>query len=121
MLFKFILVFLLIICIAALPILFFLKAGLQLQYKNILERRSAGSLSDFWVFNWKDGDARERRMDAFLLFPVFFPVDLEDKKPELVDIKYKIRRLHLAFYGLMIVLILLGSYVSRAYPDGFLN
>jgi hypothetical protein len=119
MLIKFVIVFLLIICVSALPVLFFIKAGLQLQYQNIKSKKPEGNLLDFWVFDWKSSEAREQRVDAFLLFPIFFPIDLEESNNRLVEIKHQIRTVHLVFYALMIILILLGSYISRAYPEGF--
>lgn len=119
MLLKFVLVFLTLTAVAALPILFFVKAGLQLQYQNIKKKKPQGALTDFFNFDYKDASARSARIDAFLLFPIFFPIDLEEGTEAEKGIKRKIRSVHLVFYVLMIVLLLLATYFSKAYPNGF--
>jgi hypothetical protein len=121
MLLKFILVFLTLVSVAALPVLFLIKAVLQLQYQNLKTRKPLGAITDFFVFDYKNAAARSARIDAFLLFPIFFPIDLEEGTDAEKRIKRQIRRVHLLFYVLMIVLLLLASYLSKAYPNGFFS
>lgn len=121
MLLKFILVFLTLVSVAALPLLFLLKAGLQLQYQNLKNRIPVGAITDFFLFDYKNAPARSARVDAFLLFPIFFPIDLEEGTEAENAIKRRIRSVHLLFYVLMMLLLLLSTYFSKAYPNGFFS
>jgi len=121
MIVKFVLVFVIIVAISGLLVLLYLKAGLQLQYKNWEEKRPLGELKDFFIFDWKKGVERSKRIDAFLLFPLFFPIDLSGKKGQELILRENIRKVHLALYGAFIVLILVSSYTSKVFPDGIFS
>lgn len=95
--------------------LFLLKAGRQLQYLRLQKKKPAGKPSDFWKRGWQDEKQRQERVDAFLLFPLLFPVTLNDEKEELNDLKRDIKRIHILIYLLLIVLVTLGIFGEKVF------
>lgn len=100
----------------AILLLFSIKSGLQLQYLRIKDRKKPGSVWDFLKFSFSDEKARQLRVKAFLLFPMLYPVALDENKEELNDIKRRVKRIHIGIYFLLILLIVLGIYSEKVFP-----
>lgn len=95
--------------------LFVLKAGRQMQYLRLQNKKPAGEPSDFWKKGWRDEKQRKERMSAFLLFPLLFPVSLDESREELNDLKRDIKRIHILIYFLLIVLVTLGIFGEKVF------
>lgn len=93
-----------------------MKSGLQLQYLKLQDRKQAGSIWDFLKFNLSDKKERQLRIQAFLLFPMLYPVVADDKKEELNAIKRRIKRIHIGIYFMLIILIVLAIYSEKVFP-----
>lgn len=95
---------------------FFIKAGTQLQYLNLKAGRKAGSIGDFLKFSFNDPLERQKRWEAFLMFPMFYAVVMDDESEELLKLKLRVKRLHIAIYLTLIILIILGVYSDNPTP-----
>lgn len=96
--------------------LFYLKMGLQMQYLQIKQKKKAEALSKFLFFDWKDEKKRSLRWEAFLLFPMLYPIVLDDEEQELLDIKKSIKRSHIGIYLGIIIFIILSIYSEKVFP-----
>ncbi len=99
----------------ALLAIFVVKAGLQLQYLRLKNKKEKGSIFDFLQFDISDSKQRKVRMEAFLLFPVMFAVVLDEDDEELNNIKRKVKRLHIAIYLILIILTILAIYSEKVF------
>ncbi len=97
-------------------VLFLIKSGLQLQYLRLKNHRKPGSVWDFLKFSFSDEKARQQRVKAFLLFPMLYPIALDEQREELNKIKIRIKRIHMGIYALLIVLIVLAIYSEKVFP-----
>jgi hypothetical protein len=97
--------------------LFVRKSGLQLQYLRIEKRKAPGKITDFVSFNWQDADQRVMRMKAFLLFPMLYPVLIDEEEEDLNAIKGKVKRTHVAIYLSLILFIILAVYSEKVFPS----
>jgi hypothetical protein len=97
--------------------LFVRKSGLQLQYLRAQKKQSLGKITDFILFNWQDADQRGMRLKAFLLFPMLYPVLIDEEKEELNIIKEKVKRSHIAIYLSLILFIILAVYSEKVFPS----
>jgi len=113
---TFFILFLFIVSITSLLGLFFFKAGVQLQYLRVRNRKPAGLWTDVFLFT--DKVDREERNAAFMLFPLLFPIELDEKKEELNQIKRKIKKIHIGLYLCIMIIFSLGAYTSVTYPQG---
>lgn len=114
---QFIFIFLVSLILIAMVVLMVVKAGLQLQYMRISKGRPAGEISDFVQFDYSSRAERSERWQAFLLFPLMYAVVLDDEKQELLAIKRRVKRIHIAIYSLLIILIILGVYSEKIFPQ----
>lgn len=92
------------------------KAGLQLMYLRKKKGRSPGSIRDFWKFNYSDPKARKIRWEAFMLFPMLYPVAMDDKDETLKAYKLKVKRLHIGIYLMLIFLVVLIIMSEKVFP-----
>lgn len=99
----------------AILFLFNRKAGLQLQYLRLKSGKPAGQISDFWRFSWRDAQARQKRWEAFLLFPMLYAVVMDDERDDLLTIKRAIKRVHILIYFSLIILVILGIYSEKVF------
>ncbi len=76
----------------------------------------AGSVWDLLKFKFSDKKERQLRVQAFLLFPMLYPVLLDDPKEELNAIKRRIKRIHIGIYFLLIILVVLAIYSEKVFP-----
>ena len=97
--------------------IFLFKASLQLQYLRIKNKKNKGSKSDLLQFDFSDKKERKERWDAFLLFPLMYTVVFEEnEKQELIEIKKRIKKLHILIYSLLIIVIVLAVYSEKVFP-----
>ena len=97
--------------------LFIVKAGMQLRYLRIKARKKPGALSDIIQFDYSSVKERKERWEAFLLFPLMYPIEIEEnEKEELRTIKRKVKRIHIAIYAILILVIILGVYSEKVFP-----
>lgn len=94
--------------------LFLRKADLQLRYMR-MKRGANASAGEFLKFSWQDSKARNERWQAFLMFPMLFPVELGEEKSELLDIKKQIKRIHIGVYLMVILLVIMGIYSEKVF------
>lgn len=104
------------ILLLAIVLLFVVKSGLQLQYLRLKNRKKPGSVWDFIKFKFSDKEARKLRVQAFLLFPMLYPMELDEPTQELNELKRKVKRIHIAVYGCIILLVILGIYSEKVFP-----
>ena len=97
--------------------LFLRKSGLQLQYLQVQQNQQVGKIKDFLFFNFQDAKERTIRLKAFLLFPMLYPVLLDESKEELNEIKSKVKRTHIGIYLSLIVFIILAVYSEKVFPS----
>lgn len=113
---QFIFVSILVLLMLFILLLFVMKAGYQLQYLRIKAGQKPGSIWDFLKFRLSDEKQRKLRLQAFLLFPMLYPLALDEQKEELNHIKLSVKRIHITIYFLLIVLIILGIYSEKVFP-----
>ena len=94
--------------------LFLRKADLQLRYMR-LQQGVKAIAGEFLKFQWNDSRARNERWQAFLLFPMLFPLELGEEREELLEIKRSVKRIHIGIYVMLILLILMGIYSEKVF------
>jgi len=95
-----------------------LKIAYQYQFLHLKNGRKKPDLFEALSLTLKDPKSRKLRNQAIMLYPMFFPIILDEKKEELNDIKRSIKKLHIIIYVLLMVIILVGVYASKVYPNG---
>lgn len=113
---QFLFILITVLLLLAVLLLLVMKSGSQLQYLNLKNRKPAGSVWDYLKFSFSDKKARQLRIQAFLLFPMLYPVVLDDKKEELNAIKRRVKRIHIGIYFMLIILIVLAIYSEKVFP-----
>lgn len=113
---KFLILFTFIIAIFGLLLLFFLKTGTQLQYLRVKKGKKKGEWTD--VFQFFSREDKELRNASFMLFPLLFPIELNEKKEELNDLKRRVKKINIGLYLCIMVIFALGAYTSIKYPEG---
>jgi hypothetical protein len=106
-----------LLLMAGIILLYGKKAALQLQYLRLKQNKKPGELLDFIRFNWTDSSARDERLKAFLLFPLMFSIELNETKPALLEIKKRVKRIHISIYMILVVLIILSIYSEKVFTD----
>lgn len=96
--------------------LFYLKMGLQMQYLQSKQKKELEPIGRFLFFKWSDEAKRALRWEAFLLFPMLYPVVLDDKQEDLLAIKRQIKRSHIGIYIGIILFIILSIYSEKVFP-----
>lgn len=86
-----------------------------MQYLQSKAKKKVEPLSSFLFFDWSDGNKRSLRWEAFLLFPMLYPIVLDDEKEELLTLKQKIKRSHVGIYFGLIVFIVLSIYSEKVF------
>ncbi len=119
MLTKFVVLFLFVLGIIALIALYIIKVGTHLQLINVENGKEPGRVIDLFFFNFSDASAKADRTKALLRYPLLFPVEMEEDEPkEVLEIKQRIKKINIAVYAVLIVMFLLVTYSSKAYPEG---
>lgn len=115
---QFILLFLFIVGIMGMIAFYILKVGYQLQLVRMKKKKPKGEILDIFK-NWKNPSDRELRMQALMMYPLLYPVEIEEnEKTESVAIKKIIKRLNITLYAILIVLLLVVVYAGKKYPEG---
>lgn len=116
---KIILLFLFIVSIAALVVLYAYKLALHFQFLRLRDKRQVGELSDFFYRHFINKKDAERWKQAWMLYPLMFPVIMEeDDKQEVVQMKQRIKRMNVKIYMVLIVAMLVVVYAAKAFPEG---
>lgn len=114
---QFVYVFSVVILLLAILGIFLYKAGLQLQYLRIQNKKDKGSASDIIQFDYSDKKERKERWEAFLLFPLMYTMIFEEnEKKELTAIKRRIKKIHITIYSFLIVVVVLAVYSEKVFP-----
>lgn len=116
MLFQIIFVLLVLALLLLILLLFTIKAGFQLQYLRLKAKKKEGTVWDILKFKGKEAPDKKLRLEAFLLFPMFYPIILDEQKEELNAIKRRIKRIHIGVYVILIALIILAVYSEKIFP-----
>ena len=95
--------------------LFLQKADRQLEFYK-LERKLPYQKGDFWRRGWSNSKLRKERWQAFLLFPMLFPIEIDQKNDDLAEIQKSVKKIHIAVYGLLILLVVLAVYSEKVFP-----
>ena len=117
---QLIIIFLFIISLAAIFILYAYKLALHFMYLRVQDKKKPGSVSDFFYRDFKDKKDGARWKEAWMLFPLLFPIALDDEKQELNEIKARIKRLNVAIYSALIVALIVIFYAAQFFPEGIL-
>lgn len=116
---QFILLFLFIVGVLAILAIYIVKAGIQLQLIQAQAKKDEGRVIDILFFDFTDAEARKTRLKALLMYPLLFPIEMEEnEKPNILEIKQRIKRVNIALYFVLMLLLLLVIYISKAYPNG---
>ena len=115
---KFVILFLAIISVLAILTVYALKIAHQYQYLRLQAGLKKTDFFEALSLSLKDEKSKKLRNRAIMLFPMFFPIVLDEKKETLNDIKRSIKKLHIIIYILLMVIILVGVYASKIYPNG---
>lgn len=97
-------------------LLFTIKAGFQLQYLRLKSRKKEGNLWDILKFNSGTANDKKMRWEAFMLFPMLYPIVLDEKKEELNALKKRVKRIHIGIYFILILLIVMAIYSEKVFP-----
>lgn len=118
MIIKITIVILSILSLAGLVLLYGKKIVIQYQYLRLKNRLKPSAAWDVFAFKMKTEKESQLRNQAWMLYPLMFPVEMETEKEDLENLKGKVKKIHIALYVLLMVVILLGVYTSKAYPNG---
>ncbi|MDX5326417.1 MAG: hypothetical protein LPK80_09160 [Bacteroidota bacterium] len=116
MIVKFILVFLFSVLVPFLVLLFIWKVGKQFQFLVLKNEGRHCQWTE--VFRFSDSERNPLRQQAFMLFPLMFPVILDEDNDALNKIKGRVKQIHISIYFVLIILLLTSIYASKAYPEG---
>jgi len=117
---KIIIIFLFIISVAAILVLYAYKLAFHFMYTRLKDRKKAGSTADFFYRNFNDTKDSDRWKQAWMLFPLLFPVVFDDERLDLNDVKYKIKKLNMAIYAGLSLALIVVFYAAQAFPEGIL-
>ncbi len=115
---KFFILALFFLSLGGLIILYARKLALHFQYLRVKDGRKAGELSDFFYRHFTDKKDPERWKNAWMIYPLLFPVDLEDEKGDRLVIKKKIKQANVLVYVVLIVALRDVVYAAKAFPEG---
>ena len=116
---KIVLLFLFFVSVAALVGLYAYKLALHFQFLRLRDKRKPGEISDFFYRHFADKKDPERWKEAWMLYPLMFPVAIEeDDKDHIVQIKQRIKRMNVNIYIALIIAMLVVVYSAKAFPEG---
>jgi hypothetical protein len=115
---KFFLIFGALASILIILGLYALKIAYQYQYLRLKNRLKKTDLFEAWSLTLKSDRDKKLRNQAVMLFPMFFPIDLDDTNESMLDIKRTLKKLHIYIYIALMGIMLIGVYTSKAYPNG---
>jgi len=93
-------------------VLYAYKVALQYELLHLQKHRKKPEKS--WAC-WRNGVKKEMRNEALMLYPLFFPVEANEKdKADVQDQKAGIKRINILIYWVLIVVLLMAVYVGKA-------
>lgn len=105
--------FFFIVAVLAIFAVYAYKVGLHLQLIHIEKHMEPGRIMDIFFFDFKNAEERSLRVEAFLRYPLMFPVVIEeDDNDEVVELKKKIKNSNYGLYVLLMALIILNVMQS---------
>ncbi len=117
---KIIIIFLFIVSLVAIVILYAYKLALHFMYLRLHDKKKPGSTTDFFYRVFTDKKDAQRWKEAWMLFPLMFPIVLDDEREELNAIKRQVKRLNVAIYAVLIVALLVVFTAAQFFPEGIL-
>lgn len=118
---QFLIIFGALVSILSILALYALKVAYQYQYLRLKNDLKRSDLFEAWSLSLSDERKKKLRNEAIMLYPLFFPIVLDDTKEEMLQIKRTIKRLHIFIYIALMAIMLIGVYTSKAYPNGIFN
>lgn len=118
---QFIGYFLFIVTTMALFVLYYLKVywhyRLILTEEKRLKKVDSSQPLDLILFDWKDPEERALRIKALWMYPLLFPVEIDESdRDDVKELKKVIKRWNIALYLNMIALFLSYFYISKTAP-----
>jgi hypothetical protein len=113
---QFFLLFLLSGGLLLLVVLYGIKMGTHMQYLRLKDRKDPGTAWDFFQFT--EPGLSAYRKSALWIFPLLFPVELDETREELNQQKQRIKNINIAIYAVLMVLLLAAVYAAKAFPEG---
>ena len=101
--------------------LYAIKIAWQYQYFRMKENLKKADFFEAWNIKMKNERDRKLRYKSIMAFPLMFPMEMENEKYDLEEIKKRIKRIHIGLYILIMVIMILGIYSSKAYPNGIFS
>lgn len=105
-----------LLTLAAIIFMYLRKAGIQLMYLRKKKGKKPGRPADFLRFSFSNARERKARWEAFLMFPMLYPIALDDKDESLNNYKLKVKRLHIGIYMMLIFLVVLAIMSEKVFP-----
>ena len=115
---KFFLIFGALASILTILGLYALKVAYQYQYLRLKNKLKRSDLFEAWSLSLKSERDKKLRNQAIMLYPMFFPIDLDDTNEDMLEIKRTLKKLHIYIYIALMMVMLIGVYTSKAYPNG---
>lgn len=115
---KFFLIFGALASILIILGLYALKIAYQYQYLRLENKLKRTDLFEAWSLSLKSERDKKLRNQAVMLFPMFFPIDLDDTNESMLEIKRILKKLHIYIYIALMAVMLIGVYTSKAFPNG---
>jgi hypothetical protein len=113
---QFVILFILTGGMLLLLVLYGIKVGMHMQYLRLKDRKDPGSAWDFFQFT--EPGLAPYRSKALWMFPLMFPVVLDETREELNHHKSRIKSINMAIYAVLMVLLLAAVYAAKAFPEG---
>lgn len=93
-------------------VLYAYKVGLQYELLHLQKKRKKPS--DRWEC-WKKNANKPLRNEALMLYPLFFPISYDEQdREDIREQKASIKRINILIYWILILVLLLAVYISKA-------
>jgi Na+/H+ antiporter NhaD/arsenite permease-like protein len=101
-----------VVFLMVLIVLYAYKVGLQYELLHLQRKRKKPT--NRWEC-WTKNANKDLRNEALMLYPLFFPVSFEEGEREQIrEQKSSIKRINILIYWMLIMVLLLAVYVSKA-------
>lgn len=117
---KIIIIFSFLISVVGILALYSVKISFHLVYLRLKAKQKPGTPGDFFSRNFINKNDAQFWKEAFLLFPLLYPIVLDEPTEALNDLKRKIKRIHIGIYTLLMVALLIVVYAAKVFPEGIL-
>jgi len=117
---KVIIIFLFLISVMGILALYALKLSYHFIYLRGKSKKKIGVNTDFFSRNFINKEDAKFWKEAWLLYPLLYPIELDETLEELNMLKQKVKHLHIAIYVLLIIAMLTVVYAAKAFPEGII-